>query len=57
MSPAAKSRLDVTVVAILMAAGLAVTGFGLWQQDWPSVLAIKGFGSSAGYLYSSLPVH
>ena len=46
-----RSPLDVVLVLLLLASGLAVTGYGFWQQDWPGALPTKNLGQAAGYLY------
>ncbi len=44
MSIAHKMPLAAAAIATPMAVGVAITAFGLWQQDWPEVLPGGGYG-------------
>ena len=50
MGSTRQARAAVALIAALLLAGVTVTVFGLWQQDWPEVLA-RGSALEPGYLY------
>ena len=51
MNPAAKTRVELALIACLLVAGAATAAHGLIREDWPQVWSVVVSSLSAAHLY------